>query len=342
MTCLLNNQTPLPALLLPYRDHLLRSHVLVIAKGSWRLSTGRLAPAEQQVGLHMQQLSLCLGDLELDPVQEQTLRPRLAEQIVWLDHDLAPPKPAFDVIVAGYVTAPPDHSHPFIEAGVRIGTQVGSMRAHAPRYWHRRWIGYEARSLAPQVRRVPVSYALADWDAGFSIKKSDDPADTPACLPWIEALNAPSARRSHARVPAGLGFWPENAAHRSIHTGTYDDAWQKERAPDLPPDFNPRFYNAAHQDLQLAQAPAAGTPIRLVHLAEQAIVDCAFPALALSVQARTASGDTHAPLAMRPDTLVIEPEHDRLSVVWRVLIPAGTQAHSVRTVRLFKAGSPGG
>ncbi|MDQ1818147.1 DUF2169 domain-containing protein [Massilia sp. CCM 9210] len=336
---MLTNQTPLPATCLPHRDHLGQSHVLVIAKGCWRLSTGRMAAAEQQVGLHLHPVSTRIGELELDPAQQKAMAARRDEEIVWLDHDLAPPKPAFDVIVAGYATAPLGHPGLFIDAGVRVGTQIGSMRAFAPRYWHRTWLGYEARPLAQAVQRVPVSYAFADWATGFAIGAATDANEGPALLPWIEALDTSSERRRHTRVPAGLGFWPENASHRFIHTGTYDDAWEREIAPDLPPDFNPRFYNAAHPSLQLAHAPVAGTAIRLVHLAPQAIVECSFPALGLSVQARTASGRTPAAVSMKPDTLVIEPEHDRMSVVWRVLLPASEQGDPVRTVRLFRTAS---
>ncbi|WBS02110.1 DUF2169 domain-containing protein [Pseudoduganella sp. SL102] len=336
----MTNQTPLPATLRPYRDHSLQSHVLVIAKATWRLSTGRLAPAEQQAGLHMQAVSVCLGDLDLDPVQTKILESRLADQVVWLDHDLAPPKPAFDVIVAGYATAPAGHARLSIDAGIRIGNHKAGMRAFAPRYWHRLWLGYEARPVGPMVARVPLSYALADWDSGFAGGEPAEQGDRPVYLPWIEALDAASRPRRHARVPAGLGFWPENAAHRSMYSGTYDDAWQQERAPDLPADFDPRFYNCAHKDLQLPAPPIPGTPIRLVHLGQQPAIDCAFPSLSLAVQARTAAGHTHPALPMTPDTLVIEPEHDRLSVVWRVLIPAGAQADSVRTVRLFKTDNP--
>lgn len=221
---------------------------------------------------------------------------------------------------------------------MRIGTHVAGMRAFAPRRWQRGWLGYHAQVLAENVRRVPVSYALADWASGCGVDGAAH--DQPACLPWIEAPQSPSERRRHPKVPAGLGFWPENAAHRARHAGTYDDAWQSTCPPDLPADFNPRFYNAAHQELQLRHAPAPGSAIRLVHLAPQAIVDATFPALSLSVQARSASGRLHAALAMQPDTLTLEPEHDRLSVLWRALIPAGEQGETVRSIRLFKSGHP--
>ncbi|MDQ1815668.1 DUF2169 domain-containing protein [Massilia sp. CCM 9210] len=333
---MLTNQTPLPALARAHRDHLGQSHILVIAKGAWLLSTGRMAPAEQQVGLHMQPVKRRIGDLELAPAQRAALHARLQDEVIWLDHDLAPPKPACDVMVAGYATAPFDHPHPYIDAGVRIGDKSSGLRAFAPRFWQDGWLGHKAKALATTVQRVPLSYAFADWPSGFAIEQGDETA----YLPWIEALHADSRRRSHARVPAGFGFWPENAVHRSKHSGTFDDAWLRERSPDLPTDFNPRFYNAAHPELQLVRAPQAGTAIRLVHLARQAIIDCTFPALALAVQARTAAGHMPAPTAMTADTIIIEPDHDRLSIIWRALVPSGQQADAVRSVRLFKTANP--
>lgn len=109
---MLTNHTPLPALARPFRDHHGQSHILVVAKGSWRLSTGRMASAEQQVGLHQQSVKVRLGDLLLDEAQRHALATRQDEEVVWLDHDLSPPKPAFDVMVAGYITAPSNVSDP--------------------------------------------------------------------------------------------------------------------------------------------------------------------------------------------------------------------------------------
>jgi hypothetical protein len=306
---------------------------LVIVKGCWRMSDGRLAPAEQQVSLYTQPLRYRLGDLELDAAQQKTMGKRLDDEIVWLDHDLSPPKPAFDVLVAGYVTAPPEYRHGDVDASVRIGRKTIAVRAHVPRYWRRGWFGYRATPLAPVVRRVPLTYAVADWPEGFPLVAQDD---APAWLPWIESPKHASRRGKHARTPAGLGFWPENAAHRLPHAGTYDAVWQQEIAPDLPRDFDPQFYNVAHPDAQLPSAPAPGTPIRLVHLAEQPVIECVFPALDLCVQATTAAGEMQAPEALRPDTLILEPDHNRLSVIWRLLLPAGRERSTLRSVRLFK------
>ena len=38
---------------------------------------------------------------------------------------------------------------------------------------------------------------------------------------------------------------------RVSYAGTYDEQYQKERAPDPPLDFSYAFYNGAHPDLQV-------------------------------------------------------------------------------------------
>lgn len=325
------NHTPLAAILLPHRDHRDCAQLLVIAKGCWRIDNGRFARGEQQAPLRQTPELLRLGALELEAPQRLALADRLDEQVVWLDHDLSPPKAAFDVMVAGHVTAPAGNPHAHIDAAIRVGDHIASLRAHPPRYWRLEWLDHRATPLGASVRRVPLCYAFADWHGGF-------PIDRPCWLPWIEAMDRPARPGRHARMPGGFGFWPESAAHRKPHAGTYDRAWDRERAPVLPVDFDTRFYNTAHPDAQLPHPPAAGAPIRLVHLAERPVIDCAFPSLELLAQASGADGRTRAPLALRPDTLILEPDQNRLSVVWRVLLPAAPSPTS--GVRLFANANP--
>ena len=299
------------------------------------MSNGRFAPAEQQVGLLQQPVRMRLGELELDAAQLKAIETRQDEEIIWLDHDITPPKPAFDVIVAGYITAPANYQSLQIQAGLRIGEHTVGMRAYVPRYWQKFLLRHSAEQLTPIVRRVPITYAVADWSQGFGITPTDGHV---AWLPWIEDLNQSASHGKYSKKPAGLGFWPENALHRRSFAGTYNDQWQRKTSPDLPADFDPRFYNCAHPDAQLPQAPAGGTVIRLAHLSHNPLIECQFPTLTLSAKTTSASGKVNQPVQLHADTLTIEPDHDRLSVVWRALLPNGPNTNAVRTVHLFKAG----
>lgn len=297
------------------------------------MSTGRFASAEQQVGLQQQPVRMRLGELDLDEAQRKAIETRQDEEVIWQNHDMSPPKPAFDVFVAGYITAPAKYQSCQIEAGLRIGQHTAGMRAYAPRYWQKSFFTHKAKLLAPTVQRVPITYAVADWSQGFSVAPVKDEI---AWLPWIEDLSQPSRHSRYSKTPAGLGFWPENTTLRQSYAGTYDDQWQRETSPDLPKDFDTHFYNCAHPDAQLPQAPAGGTAIRLAHLSRNPVVDCSFPTLSLSARATTAAGHVSQPIQLQADTLTIEPDEDRLSVVWRALLPNDTLANAVRNVQLFR------
>jgi hypothetical protein len=52
---------------------------------------------------------------------------------------------------------------------------------------------------------------------------------------------------------------------RAQYAGTYDESWQRQRAPLLPADFDDRFYNIAPIDQQLDRYPA-GETITLVNM----------------------------------------------------------------------------
>lgn len=334
----LDNQTPLPALLKAQADAEGKPHALLVAKCTWRLDNGRMAGAEQQIGLRQEPLRLPLGELALCDAQRQALAQRLGEEVIWLDHDVSPPKPLFDVVLAGYATRrakAEDKGKPpaSFEAGLRIGNHVAGICVHPPRYWKRGLLGYSETPLVAFVERVPLCYALADCEGGFALEA---PEDQSVWLPWIEAIKQPSQRRKYGKAAAGLSYWPESAPHRLRHMGTYDDAWQDERAPALPKDFNPRFYNVAHPALQLDEAPAPGTDIRLANLGEAPVIDSRMPALRLAAQGTTAGGQSLAAIDLRPDTLLIEPEHNRLSMIWRAMLPNPSGRDALRTVRLFR------
>src|SRR5262249_28322459 len=49
--------------------------------------------------------------------------------------------------------------------------------------------------------------------------------------------------------PAGFGFLSPSWHPRAQYAGTYDQAWEKTRAPFLPKDFDRRYFSAAPTDL---------------------------------------------------------------------------------------------
>lgn len=330
MSYAIDNLTPLRALARPHEDARGRSFVLVVAKGCWRLSTGRLAPAEAQVPLRTAPLLRQIGSLGLDPAQEQTLAARLDAEVVWIDHEVGPPKPRFDVIVTGHARAPGRAQQASFDASIRIGPRAAVVRAWAPRVSEPgALLGERAVQVGPGVLRVPMSHAFAGWEGGISGPASPG---APWLLPWLTDPHGSAA-------PWGFGPWPESAPHRRRHTGTFDAAWRSERAPRLPLDFDEAFHNTAHPELQWPEAPPPGALVRIAHLGPEPLVETRYPDLTLTVRAIGPDGAA-ADTPLRPDTLLIEPDEDRLSVVHRALLPAPRSTDPPGTLRLFAARSP--
>lgn len=331
------NHTPLAAHLAPQADADGQSGCALVAKSTWDLRTGRLLAAELQQPMRLRPQQGRLGDLALDDAQARALAHRLDEQVVWLDHDLSPPKPAFDVLLAGHVTAPPGHTQPYVDAALWVGEQhQRSIRAHVPRWWGDSGLGPSlTQSMAPVVARVPMTTALADWPGGCAHPPGPLPLGQVHWLPMLESPTALARRGGHPRMPAGFGGWPSNAPHRLPLAGTYDEHWRAHRNPAPPLDFNPRFYNLAHPDLQFNAAPAPGTPLVLINLAREPLLHGRMPGLALRAQITTAGGQPTPPTALVADTLVIEPDANRLCLLARLWLALGTGAAAVTSVRLY-------
>jgi hypothetical protein len=328
------NQTPLPAQQHPHTDTAGRRLTLVITKATWDIDSGRLACPEKQIGIFNQPQRLCLGDFDLDPVQRAALGKREQEKVVWSDHDLAPPKPQFDLMIAGYVTPPQDHRGLKIKASVQVGSRQAQVEAHVPHYWLSTLARHTAEPMGKRLHRTPMSYAFADCPGGFPLEAE---LNHPQQLPWLQRPGTTPQRKRHDKAPAGFGYWPENASHRQCHSGTYDKAWERDRKPGLPKDFNERFFNAAHPDLQWPQAPLPGTQIRLLHLSETPAMTLRMPALDLAAQATTADGTLLAPIKLKPDTLIIEPDQQRMSLVQRTALAEGKGAQALSSIRLYRA-----
>jgi hypothetical protein len=331
------NQTPFSVKLHPHTDTAGRHLTLLITKATWRIDTGRLAPPEQQVAIFDQPQSLRLGEFDLDDMQRAALGKRDQDKATWIDHDLVPPKPNFDLLVAGYVTPPEAHRGLKIKATIQAGSRQAHVEAHAPRFWLKGVPNYTIESSAKHLHRTPMSYAFADFQAGFPLQAEES---HPQQLPWLQRSGATCRRKQHDKHPAGFGYWPENATHRQRYTGTYDKVWERDRKPFLPKDFDNRFYNSAHPDLQWPQPLQPGTEIRLIHLAETPELTLSMPGLELAAQVTTESGAQLPPATLKPDTLVIEPDQQRMSLIQRTALPEGQGANALSSIRLYRPRSP--
>ena len=106
--------------------------------------------------------------------------------------------------------------------------------------------------------------------------------------------------------------WPG----RIEYGGTYDDNWTKNIFPFLPPDFDDRYFQMAPADQQI-DMPRGGEEVQLVNLTPEGRVSFRLPSTALPMslfkqQQKVFDGEVY------PDTILIDPENRRFSLVWRL------------------------
>ena len=113
----------------------------------------------------------------------------------------------------------------------------------------------------------------------------------------------------HAPGLAALGA---RAEERRRYLGTFDENWQRTRAPLLPEDMDERFWNAAQ--LISPQPLVGGESVLLVNLSTSGRIETALPRVPMRV--RVDDRDVRP----RLDLVVLEPDEDRIALTFRVAV----------------------
>jgi hypothetical protein len=333
-----SNTTGFPAACIPHLDVDGRDLLAVVVKGSFRIRPGSPTP---------------------DPADEQA-------PIVWADEfygepgvssirfesDTAPPKPGGDVVLIGH--AYPGRAKVAVS---EVTLDVGRLRKTVRVFGDRRWeksLGRWKASPPEPFDRIPLVYERAfggrdetDPDpkkhayeqrnpvgTGFAATGSRERLDGLA-LPNLEGPDAPVKSWKDRPEPAGFGFVGRDWMPRTELAGTYDDKWQSDRCPLLPTDFDPRFFNSGPAGL-VAPKPFAGSEqVRVTGAHRRGDLQFRLPALHLAVTAWIKGSARRATAAL--DTVVIEPDEERLLLVWRAAIPCSREFLHISNVFIKEA-----
>lgn len=125
--------------------------------------------------------------------------------------------------------------------------------------------------------------------------------------------------------PAGFGALGRMWAPRLALAGTYDEAWERNRWPGLPADFDFSYWNSAPADQQIS-FPAPNLRIELFNLTTPTLSDngrvCVeLPGHRPFVLMRLHNG-VMLPLPLLTDTLLIDTDAMTLSLTHRVSLPS--------------------
>jgi hypothetical protein len=156
-------------------------------------------------------------------------------------------------------------------------------------------------------------------------------------VPNLEDPAAPLQQIVNVSQPACLAPTAPSWLPRRAFAGTYDERWQRSRAPYLPDDFDPRFFQCAAPEFAFDRYLQAGEHVQVVGVLPDGPIAFTVPDSHLSV-AVTIEGSMHHPPA-NLETLSIEPDENRACFTWRAAVPCDRQALKVQTIVVSRAGA---
>ena len=251
--------------------------------------------------------------------------------------DYAHRKPFCDVLLNGSAYAPRGRPTKSVRVSLRVGLMNKAFNVVGDRIWDRNIISVKPTFRRP-FTRMPISY---DRAYGGADKHPDKPEKIKTYtknpigvgyhpysngkhlkgkpLPNTEEIGKRIKSKNGKYHPMSFGPLGRNFASRVVYAGTYDQNWLDNVIPFWPNDFDYRYFQAASQDQQIPY-PKGGEPVILQNLTPDGLTKFLIPRISMPVIFVPYSGDyfTKKPVI---DTVLIEPDHNRFMLTWRVSLP---------------------
>ena len=321
-----NNASPFSVDIAVLPDHNGVDHVHAIIKATFDINPA-LAVADQQIA----------------PVPADVYWREPGKSSLKYASEFHPPKPTTDVVVIGQAWAPNEHAVVELDVRAVVAEREKTVRVFGARTWKRGRVSepepfvrmplvYEygfGGSLEAGVRRPDVSEPLNPVGRGFCGVRSEGELEGQP-LPNIEDPVGLVCDVGDDAHPAGFAFVAPDWQWRRQYAGTYDDVWEAERSPFLPTDFDLRFLNAAHPDFVFDRYLQGGEIVRLENMSRLGVLEFSLPTCEFDVTV-TIDDNVETPTPQL-ETVLVEPEENRLCMTWRGVVPCEKQTLKVEQV----------
>jgi hypothetical protein len=334
----LRNRTPFIARLMLLADRRGIDTLYAVVKGTFSLGYPP-TPADAQ-------LPLALADEHHGDPTASSIR---------VPSDVSLEKPGTDVLLSGSAWAPGGQPVWHTDVSIEVGPVAKVARVFGDRVWKSGAAGTSVAWLTPFVQMPLVwerAYGGADETdkgpttdprnpvgVGFRAPNSVRPL-TGLPLPNVEDPSALISSWKDAPAPTGFGAVGAHWMPRRSYAGTYDDAWVKRRAPYLPDDFDPRFCQVAPVGLAAPRPLEGGEVVDVRGATPSGWLRVVLPRVAIHTTYQLDRGSQSYAAAL--DTVIIEPDANRLVLVWRAAMTCDKKALRVREVETTVAGLAAG
>ena len=238
-------------------------------------------------------------------------------------------KPATDVFITGAAYAPGGRLTRELNCSLSIGKLSKRVQITGDRFWHSGVLGTRMSEATP-FDEMPLC-----WERSFggsdpsrpSAWEPRNPAGTGFCVTGsrrsldglrLPNFEDPAALISHWQdkpVPQGFGFTGRSWMPRIRYAGTYDAAWQRDRMPVLPADFDYRFWNSAAPGLVYPGFLRGGEAVEAVHLSKYGRERFTLPRLSVEFQGIGRGKRVRCQGLL--DTVIFDLAAGRLMLCWR-------------------------
>jgi hypothetical protein len=330
----LDNQTPYVVEPLFYDDEDGDPTCVVLTRATFELGAhNQLALLEEQPGVEL--AGECYGE------DSETSCYRLEPEV-------APFKAATDVVAIGHACAIRPRTT-MVDVGLQVGPLRKIARVYGERMWFKSAVGFDL-TTPRSFEKIPLTFerAFGGWDRspvdpdhhafeprnpvgrGFHSRHAQERKDDFA--PNIEDPSHPIREYRDRPAPVGFGFTSAHWKPRVGYSGTYDELWDKTRKPRLPKDFDVRYFTAAPEGL-VAQGYLRGDePVQSVGFSPRGELRFALPGLPPPRVRISILGQPDPPLAPRLDTVILDFDQLRVSLLWRCRTKIPEGPHDVHAI----------
>jgi len=240
-----------------------------------------------------------------------------------------------DVLLHGHAHAPGGRPATQVDVAMQVGPIAKTLRVFGDRQWKRGVTG--ANPSAPEpFARMPITYerAYGGWDIA-----SDDPSDhgfeprnpvgTGFATSSGRTIGQAVANIEHPGQligswkdrpePAGFGPIARSWSPRRELAGTYDAAWERDRLPLLPQDFDERFFQCAPVDQQAPGFLRGDEPVVLRNLTPEGELHFRLPIETFVLRTRINKGWVEQRPELHAVTLYADAR--RVVMLWKSSLP---------------------
>jgi hypothetical protein len=285
-----------------------------------------------------------LADEQLPPLETDVYWAAPGKSSLKYAADFHLGKPATDIVMLGHACVPEGREATELDVSLSVGAVSKTVRVYGEREWR------DGRISPPKpFKSMPLVYEKAfggidvidgkvdsaevrnPVGCGFSGQRTVAQMNG-VMLPNLEDPAKLISDHSDRPAPACFGFLAPNWQPRAGYAGTYDDAWQTQRAPYLPNDFDRRFFSSAHPDLIYPGYLQGGEPVRITHMHPNSDLQFQVPGVRLSTRVNLHRRVESPPFQL--ETLLLEPNQMQLGMAWKAAVPCDKQALEISEVEI--------